>query len=71
MDHPLLGARAPFGDAMQIWANAYVLRYAPSGALAVVYRVRERDRVRATREQILVSEAYENLGSLTPARARC
>jgi uncharacterized membrane protein YbhN (UPF0104 family) len=61
----LLGARAPFGEAMQIWANAYVLRYAPSGALAVVYRVRERGRVGATREQILVSEAYENLGSMT------
>jgi hypothetical protein len=61
----LLGAPAPFGDAMQIWANAYVLRYAPSGALAVVYRVRERNRVRATREQILISEAYENLGALT------
>jgi glycosyltransferase 2 family protein len=61
----LLGARAPFGEAMAIWANSYVLRYAPSGALAIVYRLRERDRVHATREQILVSEAYENLGSLT------
>jgi hypothetical protein len=50
---------------MVIWANAYVLRYAPSGALALVYRVRERERVRATREQIVASEAYENLGSLT------
>jgi glycosyltransferase 2 family protein len=61
----LLGARAPFGEAMAIWANSYVLRYAPSGALAVVYRVRERERVNATREQIIVSEAYENLGSMT------
>ena len=61
----LLGARAPFGEAMVIWASAYVLRYAPSGALAIVYRVRERGRVNATREQIITSEAYENLGSLT------
>jgi glycosyltransferase 2 family protein len=61
----LLGAHAPFGETMAIWANSYVLRYAPSGALAVVYRVRERDRVNATREQILASEAYENLGSMT------
>jgi glycosyltransferase 2 family protein len=61
----LLGARAPFGEAMRIWANAYLLRYAPSGALALVYRVRERARVDATREQILVSEGYENLGSMT------
>lgn len=61
----LLGARAPFGDAMAIWAGSYVLRYAPSGALAIVYRIRERGRVNATREQILASEAYENLGSLS------
>ena len=61
----LLGARAPFGETMVIWAHSYVLRYAPSGALAVVYRVRERARVNATREQILTSEAYENLGSMT------
>jgi hypothetical protein len=60
-----LGAQAPFGESMAIWANSYVLRYAPSGALALVYRVRERDRVHATREQILASEAYENLGSMT------
>jgi hypothetical protein len=61
----LLGAHAPFGEAMAIWANSYVLRYAPSGALALVYRIRERARVDATREQIITSEAYENLGSLT------
>jgi glycosyltransferase 2 family protein len=61
----LLGARAPLGEVMVIWAHAYVLRYAPSGALAVVYRVRERERVRASREQILASEVYENLGSMT------
>ena len=60
----LLGARAPFGEVMVIWAHAYVLRYAPSGVLALVYRVRERDRVRASREQILASEVYENLGSM-------
>jgi uncharacterized membrane protein YbhN (UPF0104 family) len=61
----LLGAPAPFAETMRIWANSYVLRYAPSGALALVYRVRERDRVHATREQIIASEAYENLGSMT------
>lgn len=60
----LLGAQAPFGETMVIWAHSYVLRYAPSGALAIVYRVRERERVRATRDQILSSEAYELLGSM-------
>ncbi|TML69536.1 MAG: hypothetical protein E6G14_07260 [Actinobacteria bacterium] len=47
----LLGARAPLGDALRIWSWSYVLRYAPSGALAVVYRVREKERLRATRDQ--------------------
>ena len=61
----LLGAHAPFGDAMVIWAHSYVLRYAPTGALAVVYRVRDRARLDATREQILAAEAYEHLGSMT------
>ena len=61
----LLGARAPFGEAMVIWAHSYVLRYAPSGALAVVYRVRECARIRATRDQVLAAEAYEHLGSMT------
>lgn len=61
----LLGARAPFGEAMVIWAHSYVLRYAPSGALAVVYRVRESGRIRATRDQVLAAEAYEHLGSMT------
>lgn len=60
-----LGARAPFSEAMVIWAHSYVLRYAPSGALAVVYRVRERERIAATRDQVLAAEAYEHLGSLT------
>jgi uncharacterized membrane protein YbhN (UPF0104 family) len=67
----LLGARAPFGEAMVIWAHSYVLRYAPSGALAVVYRVRERVRLDATRDQILAAEAYEHLGSLTAGACAC
>lgn len=61
----LLGARAPFAAVMVIWAHSYVLRYAPSGALALVYRVRERERVRATREQVLASEVYEHLAAMT------
>ena len=67
----LLGARAPFGLAMAVWGHGYVLRYAPSGALAVVYRVRARDRLSATREQILAAEAYEHLGSLTAGACAC
>jgi len=66
-----LGARAPFGDAMQIWAHSYVLRYAPSGAIAVVYRVRAKDRLNASRDQILTAEAYEHLAALVAGSVAC
>src|SRR5262249_45692231 len=67
----LLGARAPLGDALRIWSWSYVLRYAPSGALAVVYRVREKQRLGATRDQVLAAEAYEHLGALTAGAPAC
>jgi uncharacterized membrane protein YbhN (UPF0104 family) len=67
----LLGARSPLWEALVIWAQSYVLRYAPTGALAVVYRIRERDRLLATREQILAAEAYEHLGSITAGACAC
>jgi uncharacterized membrane protein YbhN (UPF0104 family) len=66
-----LGARAPFADAMQIWAHSYVLRYAPSGAIAVVYRVRAMERLNATRDQIITAEAYEHLAALVAGAVAC
>jgi glycosyltransferase 2 family protein len=47
-----------------IWSRAFLLRYAPSGALAIVIRVRERDRLTASREQVLIATAYEQLAAL-------
>lgn len=67
----LLGTRSALGDALVIWAYSYVLRYAPTGALAVVYRLRERERLAASREQILAAEAYEHLGSITAGACAC
>jgi uncharacterized membrane protein YbhN (UPF0104 family) len=66
-----LGARAPIGDSLLIWAHSYVLRYAPSGAMAVVYRVRSKERLGATRDQILTAEAYEHLAALLAGAASC
>ena len=66
-----LGAKAPFPEAMRIWSHSYVLRYAPSGALAVVYRVRSKARLHATRDQVLTAEAYEHLGALAAGAAAC
>ena len=67
----LLGASSSLAEALVIWAHSYVLRYAPTDVLAVVYRVRERDRLAATREQILSAEAYEHLGSITAGAGAC
>jgi uncharacterized membrane protein YbhN (UPF0104 family) len=67
----LLRARTPLAEALVIWAHSYVLRYAPTGALAVVYRLRERERLGATREQVLAAEAYEHLGSITAGACAC
>nr|MDQ3823533.1 hypothetical protein [Actinomycetota bacterium] len=60
----LLGGRAPLADAMVVWSRSFLLRYAPSGALAIVARVRERERLGASREVILVATAYEQLAAL-------
>jgi glycosyltransferase 2 family protein len=60
----LLGGRARLDEAMVVWSRSFLLRYAPSGALAIVVRVRERDRLAASREQILVATAYEQLAAL-------
>jgi glycosyltransferase 2 family protein len=60
----LLGVPTRLPEAMLIWSRAFLLRYAPSGALAIVIRVRERDRLAASREQILIATAYEQLAAL-------
>jgi hypothetical protein len=60
----LLGGSPRLLDAMVVWSRSFLLRYAPSGALAIVVRVRERDRLAASREQILVATAYEQLAAL-------
>jgi glycosyltransferase 2 family protein len=66
-----LGAQAPFAESMQIWANSYVLRYAPTGAIAVVYRVRAKERLNASRDQVLTAEAYEHLAALVAGAVAC
>jgi hypothetical protein len=67
----LLGVRAPVPETALVWGRAFVVRYAPSGALSVVYRVRERERLGATREQVLLATAYEHLGSLAAGALVC
>ena len=39
---------ARFEDSLLVWTRGFLMRYAPSGALQWVYRVKERDRLQAT-----------------------
>ena len=60
-----LGAGAPRVETLRIWARSFLLRYEPSGAVGFVYRVRERDRLRATTPQVLTATGYEQLAAVT------
>lgn len=53
------GSSARLHEVMLIWTRSFVLRYSPTGALAFVYRVRAKDRLAATRGQVLTATLYE------------
>jgi glycosyltransferase 2 family protein len=59
-----LGLPSRPDEALVLWMRSFLLRYAPSGALAVVIRVRERERLGATKAQVLTATAYEQLAAL-------
>lgn len=59
-----LGLHTRLDEALLIWMRSFLLRYAPSGALAVVIRVRERDRLGATKAHVLTATVYEQLAAL-------
>ncbi len=67
----LLGVRAPLAETMVVWGRSFVVRYAPTGALSVVYRVRAKDRLGATAQQVLVATTYEHLGALASGALVC
>jgi UDP-N-acetylglucosamine:LPS N-acetylglucosamine transferase len=54
------GARtAGLGDALAVWSWSALARYAPGGVMMVVVRVREGERLSATRTQVLGTSLYE------------
>ncbi len=60
-----LGARpAPVG-LLRVWARSFLLRYEPTGAVGFVYRVRECERLGASRAQVLTATGYEQLAAVT------
>jgi hypothetical protein len=58
-------------DALVIWTRSFLVRYAPSGALALVLRVRERERLGASQAEIYLSFAYEQLVALSSGAVAC
>jgi hypothetical protein len=67
----LLTGSTPLSDAMVVWARSYVVRYAPTGALAIAYRLSARHRLHASADQVLAAYAYEHLGALAAGAAAC
>ncbi|HEU0318276.1 MAG TPA: polyprenol monophosphomannose synthase, partial [Solirubrobacteraceae bacterium] len=59
------GARPAAVGLLRVWARSFLLRYEPSGAVGFVYRVRERERLGATRPQVLTATGYEQLAAVT------
>lgn len=59
-----LGAGAPPVDTLRIWSRSFLLRYEPTGAVGFAYRVRERERLRATTPQVLTASGYEQLAAV-------
>ena len=55
---------ARLDEAVLLWMRSFLLRYAPSGALAVVIRIRQRARLQASSEEIWAVTGYENLAAL-------
>jgi hypothetical protein len=51
-------------EALLLWMRSFLLRYAPSGALAIVIRIRERARLEASSDEIWAVTGYENLAAL-------
>lgn len=67
----LLTSATPLDDALVVWSRSYVLRYAPTGALAIAYRLSARRRLRASSDQILAAYVYEHVGALAAGAVAC
>jgi len=67
----MLTGRTPLLEAMVVWSRSYVIRYAPTGTLAVAYRLSARGRVRASTDQVLAAFTYEHVAVLAAAASLC
>jgi hypothetical protein len=67
----LLGLEARLGEALLLWMRSFLLRYAPSGALQLVIRIRERRRFAASTRDVWLVSGYENLATLCAGAFVC
>jgi hypothetical protein len=67
----LLGLPSRFDEALLIWMRSFLLRYAPTGALAFVIRIRERERLGASSAQVWTASGYEQLVALASGAVAC
>ena len=64
-----LAPAARFGPSIWVWERSFAARYIPSGALTVAVRIVERERLGATRAQMLSATAYEQVVAVAAAAA--
>jgi glycosyltransferase 2 family protein len=62
---------SPLGEAVVVWMRSFLLRYAPSGALALALRVRARDRLRLEKADVYSTFAYEQVVALSAGAVAC
>jgi uncharacterized membrane protein YbhN (UPF0104 family) len=67
----LLGLDARLSEALLLWMRSFLLRYAPSGALQLVIRIRERRRFAASTRDVWLVSGYENLATLCAGAFVC
>ena len=67
----LLGLGARLDEALLLWMRSFLLRYAPSGALQLVLRIRERRRFAASKQDVWLVSGYENLSTLCAGAFVC
>lgn len=59
-----LGAPAPWLGTVTVWTRSFLFRYAPSGAVGYVYRLRRTDRLGAEPSLVLKATGLEQLSAL-------
>jgi uncharacterized membrane protein YbhN (UPF0104 family) len=61
--------RSGFGASVHVWMRGFVSRYVPLGALTLAVRIRARDRLGASRAQVLSATAYEQVAAIVAGAA--